>query len=88
MNAALIILFLALIAGVLVWYVWELVRDFLMVVDPEGEAERILAEQHGDDPAALDAARDRFNANRVRNLSAISAGGAVGLFGTLFILFG
>jgi len=88
MNAALIILFLALIAGVLVWTVWEFVRDLLMTIDPEGEADRILAEQHGDDPAALTAARDRFNTNRVRNLSAISVAGIVGMLGTLFILFG
>jgi len=88
MSAPVAILLLALFAAVLVWTVWDFVRDLLMMIDPETEADRMLAEQHGDDPAALDAARDRFDANRVRNLSAISAGGAVGLFGTLFILFG
>jgi hypothetical protein len=88
MSAPVAILLLALFAAVLVWTAWDVVRDLLMMIDPEGEADRILAERHGDDPAALDAARDRFDANRVRNLFAISAGGAVGLLGTLFILFG
>ena len=88
MSAPVAILLLALFAAVLVWTAWDLVRDLLMMIDPEGEADHMLAKRYGDDPAALEAARDRFNANRVRNLSAISVAGIVGVLGTLFILFG
>lgn len=87
MSAPVAILLLALFAAVLVWTAWDFVHDLLMAVDPEGEADRLLAERHRDDPAALEAARTRFDANRIRNLSAISTAGVVGMLGTVFILF-
>ena len=86
MSAPLFILLLALGAAVFVWTAWDFVRDLLMAVDPEGEADRILAKRHAYDPAAHHAARARFNANRTRNFFAISTAGVVGMLGTIFIL--
>jgi hypothetical protein len=87
MSLPLFILLLALGAAAFVWTAWDLVRDLLMTIDPEGEADRLLAKRHADDPAAHKAARARFNANRTRNLSALSTAGIVGMLGAVFILF-
>ncbi|MEG3181241.1 hypothetical protein [Sphingomonas sp. LT1P40] len=88
MSAPLFILLLALAAAALVWTAWDFVRDLLTAIDPEGEADRMLAKQHHGDPAGYRTARARFDANRARNLSALSIAGIIGMLGTLWILFG
>ncbi|RYY22715.1 MAG: hypothetical protein EOP62_22435 [Sphingomonadales bacterium] len=86
MNGWLLALLLIAVAAVILWVVVDFLRDALLFLDPEETGKRRLKRKLGDGPA-YDAAAAKFDAQKPRNLSALSLAGLIGMAGTVFLVF-